>query len=62
MRARRPNSSRRSVRGGTDERASRSESAKILEDRELMDEIERGLRELERGGELYTLEELLPED
>ena len=32
----------------------------IRSDRELMAEIQRGLRALKRGGKIYTLEELLP--
>jgi prevent-host-death family protein len=38
------------------------ETHAIRSDRELMAEIRRGLRTLERGGKKYTLEELLPED
>lgn len=38
------------------------ETQAIRSDRELMTEIQRGLRGLRRGGRIYTLEELLPED
>lgn len=34
----------------------------IRSDPQLMAEIRRGLRILERGGNIYTLEELLPQD
>ena len=36
------------------------ETQAIRSDRELMAEIQRGLRALKRGGKIYTLEELLP--
>jgi prevent-host-death family protein len=38
------------------------ETQAIRLDRELVDEIRRGLRMLKRGGKIYTLEELLPAD
>ena len=38
------------------------ETQEIRLDRELVDEIRRGLRTLKRGGKIYTLEELLPAD
>ena len=38
------------------------ETQAIRLDRELVDEIRRGLRMLKRGGKIYTLEELLPTD
>ena len=38
------------------------ETQEIRLDRELVDEIRRGLRMLKRGGKIYTLEELLPAD
>ena len=38
------------------------ETQDIRLDRELVDEIRRGLRMLKRGGKIYTLEELLPAD
>jgi prevent-host-death family protein len=38
------------------------ETQAIRSDRELMTEIRRGLRALDRGGKIYTLEELLPRD
>jgi antitoxin YefM len=38
------------------------ETQAIRSDRELMTEIRRGLRALNRGGKIYTLEELLPRD
>lgn len=45
-----------------DEYEAWKETQAIRSDRELMTEIQRGLRELRRGGRIYTLEELLPED
>ena len=38
------------------------ETQAIRSDRELMAEIQGGLRMLKRGAKIYTLEELLPED
>ena len=38
------------------------ETQAIRSDREPMAEIRRGLRALKRGGKIYTLDELLPED
>jgi antitoxin YefM len=38
------------------------ETQAIRSDSELMAEIRRGLRMLKRGGKIYTLEELLPQD
>jgi prevent-host-death family protein len=38
------------------------ETQAIRSDPELMAEIRRGLRMLKRGGKIYTLEELLPQD
>lgn len=38
------------------------ETRAIQSDRELMDEIRRGLRDLKKGGRIYTLEELIPDD
>ena len=38
------------------------ETQAIRSDRELMAEIRRGLRQLRKGGKIYTLEELIPED
>jgi antitoxin YefM len=37
------------------------ETQAIRSDRELMAEIRRGLRQLRKGGKIYTLEELIPE-
>jgi hypothetical protein len=34
----------------------------VQSDRELMQEIRRGLRELKKGGGIDTLEELMPSD
>lgn len=45
-----------------DEYEAWKETQAIRSDRELMTEIQRGLRGLRRGGRIYTLEELLPED
>ena len=45
-----------------DEYEAWKETQAIRSDRELMTEIRRGLRGLRRGGRIYTLEELLPED
>jgi len=45
-----------------DEYESLKETRAIRSDRELMAEIQRGLRALKRGAKIYTLEELLPED
>ncbi len=45
-----------------DEYDSWRETQAIRSDRELMAEIRRGLRALKRGGKIYTLEELLPDD
>ncbi len=44
-----------------DEYESWKETRAIQSDRELMREIRRGLRQLKKGGRIYTLEELLPE-
>ena len=38
------------------------ETQAIRSDRELMAEIRRELRALKRGGKIYTLEKLLPQD
>jgi prevent-host-death family protein len=38
------------------------ETQAIRSDPELVPEIRRGLRMLKRGGKIYTLEELLPQD
>jgi len=38
------------------------ETRAVQSDRELMEEIRRGLRALRKGGRIYTLEELLPDD
>jgi len=38
------------------------ETQAIRSDPELLAEIRRGLRTLKRGGKIYTLEELLPDD
>ncbi len=38
------------------------ETRAVQSDRELMEEIRRGLRTLRKGGRIYTLEELLPDD
>jgi prevent-host-death family protein len=45
-----------------DEYEAWKETRAIQADRQLMMEIRRGLRELKRGGKIYTLEELLPDD
>jgi antitoxin YefM len=45
-----------------DEYESWKETQAIRSDRELMAEIRRGLRELKRGAQIYTLEELFPPD
>jgi prevent-host-death family protein len=45
-----------------DEYDSWRETRAIQSDRELIEEIRRGLRDLKRGGRIYTLEELLPDD
>jgi prevent-host-death family protein len=45
-----------------DEYESWKETRAIQSDRELMEEIQRGLRDLKKGGRMYTLEELLPDD
>jgi antitoxin YefM len=45
-----------------DEYESWHETRAIQSDREFMDEIRRGLRDLKKGGRIYTLEELLPDD
>ena len=45
-----------------DEYESWKETRAIQSDRELMEEIRRGLRDLKKGGRIYTLEELLPDD
>ena len=45
-----------------DEYEAWKETQAIRSDRELLTEIRRGLRALRRGGRIYTLEELLPED
>jgi len=38
------------------------ETQAIRSDREFMAEIRRGLRQLRKGGKIYTLEELIPEN
>jgi antitoxin YefM len=43
-----------------DEYESLTETRAVTSDGDLMIEIRRGLRELRRGGRIYTLEELLP--
>jgi prevent-host-death family protein len=43
-----------------DEYESLTETRAVTSDGDLMVEIRRGLRELRRGGRIYTLEELLP--
>jgi antitoxin YefM len=45
-----------------DEYESWKETRAIQSDRELMEEIRRGLRELKKGGKICTLEELMPDD
>ncbi len=45
-----------------DEYESWKETRAIQSDRELMAEIRRGLRELKKGGKIYTLEELIRGD
>ena len=45
-----------------DEYEGLKETQAIRSDRELVTEIRRGLQMLKRGGKIYTLEELLPED
>ena len=45
-----------------DEYEGLTETQAIRSDRELVAEIRRGLQMLKRGGKIYTLEELLPED
>ena len=45
-----------------DEYEALKETQAIRSDRELVAEIRRGLQMLKRGGKIYTLEELLPED
>ena len=45
-----------------DEYESWKETRAIQSDRELMAEIQRGRRELKKGGRIYTLEELIPDD
>jgi prevent-host-death family protein len=45
-----------------DEYEAWKETRAIQSDRELMEEIRRGLRELKKGGKIYTLEELMPDD
>lgn len=45
-----------------DEYESWRETRAIQSDREFMEEIRRGLRDLKKGGRIYTLAELLPED
>jgi antitoxin YefM len=45
-----------------DEYESWQETRAIQSDREFMEEIRRGLRDLRKGGRIYTLEKLLPED
>jgi prevent-host-death family protein len=44
-----------------DEYEAWKETRAIQADAELMSEIRRGLRQLKRGGRIYTLEELLPD-
>jgi antitoxin YefM len=45
-----------------DEYESWKETQAVQSDRELMVEIQRGLRALKRGARIYTLQELLPGD
>jgi prevent-host-death family protein len=45
-----------------DEYESWKETRAIRSDRELMAEIRRGLRQLKKGGRIYTLQELIPDD
>ena len=45
-----------------DEYESWKETRAIQADAQLMAEIRRGLRQLKKGGRIYTLEELLPGD
>jgi prevent-host-death family protein len=45
-----------------DEYESWTETRAIRSDRELMAEIRRGLRQLKKGGQIYTLQELIPDD
>lgn len=44
-----------------DEYESWKETRAVQSDRELIQEIRRGLRELRKGGRIYTLEELIPD-
>jgi prevent-host-death family protein len=44
-----------------DEYESWKETREIKSDRALMREIRRGLRDLRKGGKVYTLEQLLPD-
>ena len=44
-----------------DEYEAWKETRAVQSDRELMAEIRRGLRELKKGGKIYTLEELMPD-
>ena len=50
------------IRVSPDEYEGWKETQAIRSDPELVAEIRRGLRMLKRGGKIYTLEELLPED
>jgi len=45
-----------------DEYESWKETRAVQSDRELMAEIRRGLRDLKKGGRIYTLEELMAND
>lgn len=45
-----------------DEYESWKETRAVQLDRELMAEIRRGLRDLKKGGRIYTLEELMADD
>ena len=45
-----------------DEYESWKETRAVQSDRELMEEIRRGLRDLKKGGRIYTLEELMADD
>jgi antitoxin YefM len=45
-----------------DEYEAWKETRAIQADPQLMAEIRRGLRQLRKGGKIYTLEELLPDD
>ena len=45
-----------------DEYESWKETRAVQSDRDLMEEIRRGLRALKKRGRIYTLEELIPDD